>query len=90
MSRYWRSRQREPEIQVQSCPPTKSALYRRIAQLEDRKRIAAERMERPPHTIRFIEAADRRVTGELRFETGKQIWTHFDKNGAVTRVEERS
>jgi hypothetical protein len=50
---------------------------RRLMRLETRaKEVAAARPE--PHTFLYIEPATKRVTSMLRWENGKQVWTHFD------------
>lgn len=51
---------------------------RRIEMLEARaKKTAAGDSE--PHTLRFIEPVNKRVTSTLTWQNGKSVWTHFDE-----------
>ena len=60
---------------------------RRLERLEARaKEVAAARPE--PHSFLYIEPVNKRVTSMLRWENGKEMWTHFDPPRERAEIDE--
>lgn len=63
-------------------------VHRRLERLEAQANTAAAIAAREHHIICFVDM-QRRVRSQVQWKNGKNVWTYFDEDGAIERVEEK-
>jgi len=53
-------------------------ISRRLERLEAKAKDVAAEAAREPHTMCFVNAVDKRVSGTVTWVNGKEVWEHFD------------
>jgi tRNA nucleotidyltransferase (CCA-adding enzyme) len=61
---------------------------RRLERLEANAKASAAFASREPHILCFVDM-QRRVRSQVQWKNGKNVWTYFDEDGAIERVEEK-